>query len=192
MRTVASVSVVPCVPVVVGLPPEPRESLAVGVGQEPEAFAFVGGTNGGCGEQTPFRIEPELGKVVEDFGESVSNNTWHVLQHDESRSHLTNDAGDVRPEPTVIVNSTPLSGQAERLTWETGSDEIHSSTPRCAVEGFNVIPDRCLIQPRLRHPFHENGRRVGVPLNVSHGSYPCHGSQRELESSVTGTEMKGT
>jgi len=38
------------------------------VGHKPEPFALVGGTNGGCGEQTPFRIEPEDGKVIEDFG----------------------------------------------------------------------------------------------------------------------------
>jgi hypothetical protein len=42
-------------------------SIPVGVGQEPEPFPAMRGTNGGCGEQTPFRIEPELGKASEDF-----------------------------------------------------------------------------------------------------------------------------
>ena len=39
-----------------------------GVGHEPEPLAFMRGTNGGRVEQTPFRIEPEVGKVSEDMG----------------------------------------------------------------------------------------------------------------------------
>ena len=99
IRTARSVSVVPCVPVVSGLPPDARESIPVGIGQsitrcfnvgrkssrecavdplvpsellavghKPEPFASMGRTNGGRGEQTPFRIEPEAGKVSEDMG----------------------------------------------------------------------------------------------------------------------------
>jgi hypothetical protein len=68
MRTARSVNVVPCVPVVSGFPPEARESIPVGVGQAPPSLPLVWGTNGRRAEQTPFRIEPELGKVIEDFG----------------------------------------------------------------------------------------------------------------------------
>jgi hypothetical protein len=48
----------------VGIPPDP--SFACGVGQEPEPLPLVGCANGGRGEQTPFRIEPEVGKVGAD------------------------------------------------------------------------------------------------------------------------------
>lgn len=67
-RTVASVNVTPCEPVVFGLPPDDLLSIPVGVGHEPEASSSMWCTNGGRGVQSPFRIEPELGKVVEDFG----------------------------------------------------------------------------------------------------------------------------
>lgn len=189
--TARSVSVIPCVPVVFGLPPDDTESIPVGVGQEPEALAAVRGTNGGRGVQTPLSIEPEAGKAVEDFGESISNKLWHVLQHDESRSHLTHDPFDDRPEPPVIVSSTSGTGRGERLAGEAGSDEIHAATPRSTVEGVEVIPDRRRIQGRVSHPRHEDGRRVALPLNVSHGSYPCHGSECKLESSVARAEMQG-
>ena len=43
-------------------------SCALAVGHKPEPFTLVRGTNGGRGEQTPFRIEPEAGKVSEDMG----------------------------------------------------------------------------------------------------------------------------
>ena len=158
---------------------------------EPEPRAEVRGANGCRAEQTPFRIEPELGKVVEDVGEPESNKLGDVLQQDESGSQVSDDGCDGWPEPALIVSSTLLPSRAERLARETGSDEIHSATPRAAVEGGEVIPDRSLIQTRLRHPLHENGRCVGVPLNVSHGSYPCHGSEGELESSVAGAEVDG-
>lgn len=166
-------------------------SRAAGVPHEPEPRAEVRGANGCRAEQTPFRIEPELGKVVEDMGEPESNKLGDVLQQDESGSQVSDDGCDGWPEPALIVSSTLLPSRAERLARETGSDEIHSATPRAAVEGGEVIPDRSLIQTRLRHPLHENGRCVGVPLNVSHGSYPCHGSEGELESSVAGAEVDG-
>lgn len=166
-------------------------SRAAGVPHEPEPRAEVRGANGCRAEQTPLRIEPELGKVVEDMGEPESNKLGDVLQQDESGSQVSDDGCDGWPEPALIVSSTLLPGQAERLAREAGSDEIHSATPRAAVERGEVIPDRSRIQARLRHPLHEDGRCVGVPLNVSHGSYPCHGSEGELESSVARAEVDG-
>ena len=187
----ASVSPCPCPCEGAGLPPDFRMSIVVGVGPDPDAFPSVRGANGCRAEQTPLRIEPELGKVMEDVGEPESNKRGDVLQQDESGSQVSDDGYDGWPEPALIVSSTLLPGRAERLARETGSDEIHSATPRSSVERGEVIPDRSRIQTRLRHPLHENGRCVGVPLNVSHGSYPPHGSEGELESSVAGAEVDG-
>ena len=167
-------------------------SIAVGVGQEPEAFAAVGGTNGGRTETTPFRIEPEVGKVGEDVWEAEPNKSGDVLQVDVPRSHVSDDPGNVAPEPSLVIDTTLPTGGAERLAVEAGSDEIHASSPRATVEGGDVIPDRRAIQGRLVHPGHERGRRVGVPLNTSHGSYveSCE-SEAELESSVAVEETQG-
>jgi hypothetical protein len=120
----------------------------------------------------------------------VSNKLWDVLQENVSGLNVTDDPGDFRPEPPVIVNSTFLTGSGEGLAGETGSDEIHSATPRFSVERGEVRPDRSLIQPLFFHPRHEYGRCVGVPLNVTHGSGDV--SEGELESSVAGAEVKGT
>jgi hypothetical protein len=51
------------------------------------------------------------------------------------------------------------------LAGEAGSDEIHRATPWAAVKGGKVIPDRSLIQGLFCHPRHENGCRVGLPLD---------------------------
>ncbi len=186
-------SVIPCVAVVFGFPPDRDQSLAVGVGQKPPALPVVGCANLGRGEQTPFRIEPEVGKVTEDESQAVSDDSSHVLQEDVLGSHFTDDAGDVRPEPSFIAHPPLPASCAERLAGESGSDEIHRSTPRCAVEGAEIVPDRRWIQGLVFHPRHEDGRCVGVPLNVSHGDCGNSGNaEPKLEASVARAEVEGT
>lgn len=121
----------------------------------------------------------------------MSNKLRDVFQQHPSGSHVSDDPADVWPEPAIIVNSCVLPGSGEGLAGETGNDDIHSSTPRCAVEGADVIPHRSLIQPRFFHPRHEDGRRVSIPLNTTNGSYPCHASEGELGASVPVAEGEG-
>lgn len=69
---------------------------------------------------------------------------------------------------------------------------MYSVAPWVAVEGVEVVPDRCLIQGLVFHPCHESGRRVTVPFNVSHGSYVESGeSQSEFEAAVSRAEVEG-
>jgi hypothetical protein len=192
IRTARSVNVVPCDPVVVGLPPEAFESVVVVVGhsEKPEPFASVRCANGGRREQTPLRIEPEVGKVGKDVRQPESNKLGDVLQEDEARSHVSDDPGDVGPEPSLVIDTSTLPRLREGLAGEAGSDEIHASTPRRTVEGGEVGPDRSAIQDLVCHPRHESGRCVGVPLNVSHGSGGDAGEpESELEPSVAGAEV---
>lgn len=121
-------------------------SAALGVGQDPDAFALVRCASLGRGVQTPLRIEPEVGKVGEDVREPGPNKSGDVLQEDESRSHVTDEPSDGRPEPPLIVNATLLACARERLAWEAGSDEIHAATPRATVERGEVRPDRALVE----------------------------------------------
>jgi hypothetical protein len=162
---------------------------ACALGHKPEPFASMGRANGGRGEQTPFRIEPEFGKITEDMGKSCPNNSWDVLQEHVLGFHVADDPCDFGPEPTVVVSAQLATGAAERLAGETGSDESHAATPCASVEGAQVRPDRSLIQLLRFHPGHESGRCVGVPLNVSHGTGDS--SQGELHPGVAGAEMNG-
>src|SRR5690606_22219552 len=57
-----------------GGPPRSFGSCAVGVGQEPEPLPLVRGANGGRGEQTPFRIEPEDGQRPENVSQRGGSN----------------------------------------------------------------------------------------------------------------------
>ena len=150
------------------------------------------GTNGGRGETAPLCIEPERGKVGEDVREPGPNKSGDVLQEDVARSHVSDDPGNVWPDPSLIIDTSTFAGCAEWLAGETGSDDIHSSTPRCAFKGREIVPDRRLIQGRLVHPGHEYGRRVAVPLNVTHSSGGDSGESRdELKQSDAGAEVEG-
>ena len=150
------------------------------------------GTNGGRCETTPLRIEPELGKVGEDVWEPGPNKSGDVLQEDVARSHVSNDPGNVWPDPSLIIDTSTGSRLTERLARETGSDEIHSAAPRCAVKGREIVPNRRRVQGRLVHPGHECGRCVAVPLNVTHslGAEPGEPGD-ELEQSDAGAEVEG-
>ena len=79
----------------------------------------------------------------------------------------------------------------ERLARIASSDDVHRAAPRAAVEGGNVVPDRRRIQGRVFHPRHEDGRGVGVPLDMTHSaiSGACE-VQSEVEPAGAGAERE--
>jgi len=120
---------------------------------------------------TPFRIEPHFGKVGEDEFESASRNEpWHVFQEHESGFHVHDDPNKSRPEPAFVTDALLLACGTPRLAGETGSEAIHSAAPCSAIEGFKSVGNRRAIQARVFHPRHESGRRVGIPLDVTHAT----------------------
>jgi hypothetical protein len=66
-----------------------------------------------------------------------------------------------------ILRALPLPRDREWLARIAASEDIHSATPRAAIETSNVVPDRCRIQGRVFHPRHEGGRSITFPLDVT-------------------------
>ena len=130
-RAARSVSVVPCVPVVAGLPPEAFESAAVAVGQQPEAVAAMGGANGGCAETAPFRIEAESGKVPKHDVESSSGQGRDVLEERHRRADLVEDTGDVRARASGRRRG--LGGGRRRRRVGRGTRQRRRSTGHATV-----------------------------------------------------------
>jgi hypothetical protein len=187
---IASVRVVPgCItPVVVVWRAAAALSRVFGVGQDEDPIALVTGAHVVRSEHVPFRIEAERGQLADHAPESGSKETWDVLQKHAAGSHLANHARDVGPQPTRVIGAALLAGETDRLARESRSDQIHDSTPRRAVEGREIVPDRRAIQGRRFHPRHECGRGESVQFNETHGS--IGGSDREsaaeLEASNPG------
>jgi len=164
-------------------------SFAFAVGQHEDSFAEMRRADSVRAEHTPLRIEPHRGQVAKNVSESSRQETWDVLQRDDSRSHLANHAGDGGPEPTGIVLGSALPGVADWLAREARRDEIHNATPRLAIEGREIIPDRSAIHGRVLHPRHENGRGESVPLNETHATGPGDGElDSKLKSSDAGAD----
>src|SRR5437762_595410 len=113
------------------------------------------GADLGCAIHTPARIVPEVGQDSEDlpprFGVLSSKQAGNVLKKDESRLRLLDNSSDVRPEPAGIPEPASLARHRDGLTGEARSDNIHDSTPRSAVEGSQIIPNRPLIQGAVCH-----------------------------------------
>jgi hypothetical protein len=103
----------------------------------------MGSANIARSETAPFRIEPAFGKAPENNVESSSGELGNVLQVDVAGSNLAKDAEDLEPEAGALtVDAGATSGQGDVLAGEAGNDKIHDATPRSAVEGFEIVPDR--------------------------------------------------
>ena len=74
-----------------------------------------------------------------------------ILEEYEGRSRPRDDAGDMRPEVARVVRAAAFARDGERLARIARSDDVHRASPRAAVEGGNVVPDRRAI-PGTRLP----------------------------------------
>ncbi len=112
-----------------------------------------------------------------------------VLEEAPFRGNLADDPRDLGPEVAWVALAFAVPGQAERLAGITGSDDMNTATPRAAVEGSQIVPDRSRSQGLVRHPRHESGRGETVSLDMTYSSVSglCE-MQAEIQSSDTGAK----
>ena len=160
-------------------------------GDDEQALALVGRTDFRRCKEARRKAVAHADQSAGDFGESEAEMMGDVFQEDEGRLDLANDPGDMRPEMAWVVRAPAFARDGERLARIARSDDVHRAAPRAAVEGSNVVPDRCRIQGRLFHPRHENGRGVGFPFDMAHNSISGHGDgEPEVEPACAGAERE--
>ena len=159
-------------------------------GESEEAFALVGSADFRRRVEARRNSVTHVSQVPSCTSETASQMAGYVLDEDPLGDDLSDDAGDVGPEVALVVVSCPLSGDGPRLARVARSDEIHDSTPRVAVEGLEIVPDRRRIQGLVLHPRHEDGRSVGFPLDVTHNSGPLAKGKLESQIKSPGTAAK--
>jgi len=116
--------------------------------------------------------------------------TSDVFEEAVCGSHLGHDPSHVGPQVSLVGLTTSKPGVAKWLARVPRCEEIHDSTPRCAVEGFKIVPDWSRIKShgRVFHPRHEIGRGEGFPLNVTDNSISReHSVDCEIKPSESGT-----
>jgi len=164
-------------------------SRAVGVGQSEEPGPEVGCADFARREQARRDVEAQASKVFNDFGKAQIEVAGDVLEEDPLGVDLANDPIDLGPEVSRISGASSVSGQAEGLAGITGRDEMNAAAPRAAVEGSQIVPDRCWSQGLVSHPRHESGRRMCFPLDETHSSIGglCD-VQTKVEAGVSAAE----
>jgi hypothetical protein len=169
------------------LPPPPT----FGVGQDEQALASMRRADFRRREQSFRNPEAQAFQLSSDLAISEVEMIGDVFEEHPFGCALGDDPGDVRPQVPGIVGSLAPAGDAERLARIARSEDVHRATPRAAVEGGNVVPDRRRIQGLVFHPRHEDGRDEGVPLDITHSAVPGLGQhEAEVEPSGAGAERK--
>jgi hypothetical protein len=116
-----------------------------------------------------------------------------VLQKDNWRGALADDAGDVGPEVAGVVGPAPLAGHGEGLAGVAANEAIHDATPRLAVEGAEIAPQRARIQAALFHARDKEAGDVGFSLNpTDDASSWMRQSDGEIKPAVAGAEGEDT
>lgn len=102
-------------------------------------------------------------------------------------------ARDRRPEMTGVRRATPAARRREGLAGIAGRDEMNPATPRAAVEGAQIVPDRRVIHGRVFHPGHEGGRGEGLPLDETNSAIPGFSDmEAKLQASHPGAEREAS
>jgi len=164
-------------------------SLADGEDEQP--FALVGRTDFRRREEACRKAVAHADQSCGDFGETKAEMMGDILEEDEGRLNLTDDAGDMGPKVARVIAAEPSACHGERLARIARSDDVHRAAPRAAIEGSNVVPDNSLIQGRVFHPRHESGCGEGFPFDMAHSTISGDGDgQPEVEPACAGAQGK--
>jgi hypothetical protein len=160
-------------------------------GEDEQAFALVGCADLRRREEACRKPVAHADQSAGNFGEAEAEMMGDILEEDEGRFDLADDAGDMRPEVARIVRAPALARDGERLARIARSDDVHRAAPRAAVEGSNVVPDNSLILGRVFHPRHESGCGEGFPFDMAHSTISGDGNGKtEVETARAGAERE--
>ena len=158
-------------------------------GEDEEPLALVGRADFRRREEACRKAVAHADQSCGDFGEAEAEMMGDILEEDERRVDLADDAGDMRPEVARVVDTPALARDGERLARIARSDDVHRAAPRADIEGSNVVPDNSLIQGRVFHPRHESGCGVGFPFDMAHSTISGDGDgEPEVEPARAGAE----
>ena len=158
-------------------------------GEDEQPLALVGRADFRRREEACRKAVAHADQSAGDFGEAEAEMMGDILEEDEGRRDLADDAVDVRPEVARIVRAPALARDGKRLARIARSDDVHRAAPRAAIEGGNIVPDNSLIQGRVFHPRHESGCGVGFPFDMAHSTISGDGDgESKVETARAGAQ----
>ena len=163
--------------------------VALADGEDEEPLALVGRADFRRREEACRKAVAHADQSAGDFGEAEAEMMGDILEEDEGRFDLADDAGDMGPEVPWVVRAPALARDGERLARIARSDDVHRAAPRAAVEASNIVPDRRAIQGRVFHPRHESGCGEGFPFDMAHSTISGDGDgEPEVDTARAGAE----
>ena len=115
----------------------------------------------------------------------------HVFKEDCSGFALGDDALDCGPEVSRVVCPELASGDGVGLAGVSRNEEIHDSTPRLAVEGSGVCPQRRVIQPPVASRRDQKSAGRGFVFHITDcASLGESQSNAPVEASSTGCDRQ--
>lgn len=150
--------------------PGPFQSDAVGVGQHREdkkAFPPVRSPNVLRREQSCLNIVPKPFEVQDNLVKAKPDVSRDVFKKADRRLDLPDNSTNLGPQVARIIPSTLSTGDTERLARVSRSDDIHDATPRLAVEGSQIRPQRRRIQKSLLHAARQDLGGERFPFNAT-------------------------
>jgi hypothetical protein len=109
-------------------------SDAVGVGQNEQPLPNVRRARFSRCEHARCDRVTHAAKLGIDSGEAQAEVSLDIFEEDEPRLDLSDDAGDLGPEVSGILFTSPVPCLAEGLTGIAGRDEMNAAAPRATVE----------------------------------------------------------
>jgi hypothetical protein len=132
--------------------------------------------------------ETQLLKVADDAVETEGEMAPHVFDENAAGLHLADDVLDRGPQMTRVGRALAVAGRRERLARIAGSEDIHSAAPGAPIEGFDVVPDRGVVERAVLHARFEDRGRERIALGIADGSVVGIGDvESEFEAGSTGT-----
>lgn len=114
-----------------------------------------------------------------------------VLEHDEPGLALPDDPPDERPEMPGVEDAETRAGGTEWLAGVSCHDAIHCATPRSAVEGLGIRPQRSFIQVARFHAAYQRSAGICVSLHAAdRSSARNRQSEGELGDSASVAECE--
>ncbi len=158
-------------------------------GEDEQPLALVGRADFRRREEARRKAVAHADQSSGDLGEAEAEMMGDILEEDEGRLDLADDAGDMGPEVARVVRAPALARDREWLARIARRDDVHRAAPWAAVEGGNVVPDRRAIQGRVFHPRHESGCGEGFPLDMAHSTISGDGDGKpEVEPACARAE----
>jgi hypothetical protein len=164
-----------------------RASPTVEVGQDEQPLAPMRRADFLRCKESRRDAVTQASKCFRDFKEAKPKMAPDVFKEHFGRFALADDARDVRPEMPRVFLSEPLAGDRERLARVARNDAIHEATPRAAVEGFKIRPQRSGFERSVRKTRRQDAGSADFPCHVSdRARFRASDSQSEAHAAVSG------